>query len=70
MTNRIDENQFELVTNLLKRQDEALEQLNQLIVQIEGAIEENTEARSLEFADDASQQSDSQPTPEPVERAA
>ena len=69
MTNRIDENQFELVTNLLKRQDEALEQLDQLLNQIENAIEANTEARSLEFADDGDQ-SDPQMLKESVERAA
>lgn len=45
MTNRIDENQFKLVAELLKRQDDALQQLDLLCDRVEQALEENIESR-------------------------
>ena len=48
MTNQIDEKQFKDVADLLRRQDEALENLDLLAQKIELAIESNLQTRSAE----------------------
>ena len=48
MTNQIDENQFQLVAELLQRQDEALVELEKLCQRVEQAIEENIGSRPSE----------------------
>ena len=55
MTNQIDENQFKIVTELLKRQDEALEQLKLLSERVEQAIEFNTNSRDGDTEDEAAE---------------
>ena len=50
MTNQIDQAQFQVVAELLQRQDEALEQLDLLSLQIEKAIEDHVPARENEDA--------------------
>ena len=46
MPNVVDANQFRIVDELLQRQDEALEELEQLNVQVEAAIVEINALRS------------------------
>ena len=53
MTNQIEESQFKLVAELLKRQDDALEQLDLLCDRVERAIEENVGSRESEGSADS-----------------
>ena len=55
MPNQIAQGQFQIVTDLLKRQDEALEQLDELSARVEKAIDElidNRESSSETNADE------------------
>ena len=65
MTNQIDEAQYQLVTELLQRQDAALEQLDQLCERVEKAIEEISRSRDSE-----NDQDNEEETGEILEKAA
>lgn len=68
MTNQIDENQFKIVTELLKRQDEALEQLESLCERVEQAIEFNTNSREVDTEAESDENTES--TPDETQRKA